>query len=490
MAQAYDAIVVGSGPNGLAAAITLARAGRSALVIEGRDTVGGGMRTAELTLPGFRHDICSAVHPLGMASPFFRSLPLEAHGLRWVQPDAPLTHPLDHGQAVVLDRSFDATAAYLGRDGAAYRRLMEPLAEYWTELLADLLGPLRAPRHPVPFARFGAGALMPAATLARAWFRGERARALFAGVSAHSIMPLQRPLTAAYGLMLGLLAHGVGWPMPAGGSQAIADALTSYLRSLGGEIQTGWWVRSLAELPPAGAYVFDITPRDLLKIAGDALPSGYRRTLRRYRYGPGVFKLDYALDGPIPWRNPAVRRGGTVHVGGALEEIVASEQDAWQGRHSQRPFVLVVQPSLFDPSRAPAGQHTAWAYCHVPNGSTVDMTAAIEGQIERFAPGFRDRILARSAVNAAQLEQYNPNYVGGDINSGVQDLFQHFTRPAVRVSPYTTPNPRLFLCSSATPPGGGVHGMCGYWAAQAALRRAPALARPPSQRSIEHRPMA
>ena len=467
----YDAVIVGSGPNGLAAAITLARAGRSVLVIEGRDTIGGGMRTAELTLTGFRHDICSAVHPLGMASPFFRSLPLEQHGLRWIQPDAPLTHPLDHGQAVVLDRSFDATAAYLGRDAAAYRRLIEPLAERWQEILGDLLGPLSVPSNPVAFARFGAGAILPAATLARAWFRGQRARALFAGLAGHSIMPLQRPLTAAYGLILGLLAHGVGWPMPAGGSQAIADALASYLRSLGGEIRTGWWVRSLDEMPAADAYLFDITPRDLLKIAGDALPAGYRRTLKRYRYGPGVFKLDYALDGPVPWLNTAVGRGGTVHVGGTLDEIAASEQDAWQGRHSQRPFVLAVQPSQFDPSRAPAGKHIFWAYCHVPNGSTVDMTAAIEGQIERFAPGFRDRILARHAMNAAQMEQYNPNYVGGDINSGVQDLFQHFTRPAVRISPYTTPNPRIFLCSSATPPGGGVHGMCGYWAAQAALKK-------------------
>ncbi len=469
MGEAYDAVIIGSGPNGLAAAITLARAGRSVLVIEGRDTIGGGMRTAELTLPGFRHDICSAVHPLGMGSPFFRDLPLEQHGLRWIQPVAPLAHPLDHGEAVVLERSFDATAAYLGRDAAAYRRLMQPLAERWQEILADLLGPLSIPSHPLSFARFGAGAILPAATLARAWFRGARARALFAGLSGHSIMPLERPLTAAYGLMLGLLAHGVGWPMPAGGSQAIADALASYLRSLGGEIRTGWWVQRLDELPPASAYLFDITPKNLLRIAGDALPPGYRRTLSRYRYGPGVFKLDYALDGPVPWRNPAVGRGGTVHVGGTLAEIAASERDAWQGRHAERPFVLVVQPSLCDPSRAPAGRHVLWAYCHVPNGSTVDMTAAIEGQIERFAPGFRDCILARHAMNAAQMEQYNPNYVGGDINSGVQDLFQHFTRPAVRLSPYTTPNPRIFLCSSATPPGGGVHGMCGYWAAHAVM---------------------
>ena len=471
MAEVYDAVIVGSGPNGLAAAITLARAGRSVLLIEGRDTVGGGMRTAELTLPGFRHDICSAVHPLGMASPFFKRLPLEQHGLRWIQPDAPLAHPLDHGEAVLLERSFDAIAAWLGRDGAAWRSLVQPLAAHWKEMSTDLLGPLRLPRHPLLYARFGAGAILPAAMLARAWFRGRRARALFAGLAAHSIMSLQRPLTAAYGLTMGLLAHAVGWPMPAGGSQSIADALASYLRALGGEIQTGWWVRSLAELPPAAATLFDITPRDLLTIAGDALPAGYRRTLGRYRYGPGVFKLDYALDGPIPWRNPAVARGGTVHVGGTLDEISASERDAWQGRHSARPFVLVIQPSLFDPSRAPVGRHTAWAYCHVPNGSTVEMTAAVEAQIERFAPGFRDRILARHAMNAAQMQQYNPNYVGGDINSGVQDLFQHFTRPAVRLSPYTTPNPRLFLCSSATPPGGGVHGMCGYWAAQAALRR-------------------
>lgn len=471
MAEVYDAVIVGSGPNGLAAAITLARAGRSVLLIEGRDTVGGGMRTAELTLPGFRHDICSAVHPLGMASPFFKRLPLEQHGLRWIQPNAPLAHPLDHGQAVLLERSFDATAAWLGRDGAAWRSLVQPLAARWEEMSTDLLGPLRLPRHPLLYARFGAGAILPAATLARAWFRGRRARALFAGLAAHSIMSLQRPLTAAYGLTMGLLAHAVGWPMPAGGSQSIADALASYLRALGGEIRTGRWVRTLAELPPAAVALFDITPRDLLTIAGDALPTGYRRTLGRYRYGPGVFKLDYALDGPIPWRNPAVARGGTVHVGGTLEEISASERDAWQGRHSARPFVLVIQPSLFDPSRAPAGRHTAWAYCHVPNGSTLEMTAAVEAQIERFAPGFRDRILARHAMNAAQMQQYNPNYVGGDINSGVQDLFQHFTRPAVRLSPYTTPNPRLFLCSSATPPGGGVHGMCGYWAAQAALRR-------------------
>lgn len=467
----YDAVVVGSGPNGLAAAITLARAGRSVLVIEGRETVGGGMRTAELTLPGFRHDICSAVHPLGMASPFFRSLPLDQHGLHWIQPDAPLAHPLDGGQAVVVERSLAATAEGLGRDGAAYRRLLGPLAERWQEILGDLLGPLRVPSHPVSFARFGAGAILPAATLARACFRSQPARAVFAGLAAHSIMPLERPLTAAYGLMLGMLAHGVGWPMPAGGSQAIADALASYLRSLGGEIATGWWVQRMDELPPARAYLLDITPKNLLRIAGDELPAGYQRTLSRYRYGPGVFKLDYALDGPIPWRNPACGRAGTVHAGGTLREIAAPERDAWQGRHAGRPLVLLVQPSLFDPSRAPAGKHVAWAYCHVPNGSAVDMTAAIEGQIERFAPGFRDLVLARSAMNAVQMEQYNPNYVGGDINSGVQDLFQHFTRPAVRLSPYTTPNPRLFLCSSATPPGGGVHGMCGYFAAQAALRR-------------------
>jgi phytoene dehydrogenase-like protein len=471
MAQAYDAVIVGSGPNGLAAAITLARAGRSVLVIESKDTAGGGMRSAELTLPGFVSDICSAVHPLGVASPFFRSLPLASYGLEWVHPAAPLAHPLDDGSAVLVERSVERTAEGLGKDARAYRLVMGSLADRWPEIVGDLLGPLRAPRHPLSFAGFGLGAILPARWLAKGAFRGERARAVFAGMASHSIMSLEKPVTSAYGLILGTLAHGVGWPVARSGSQSIAQAMVNYLIMLGGKVQTGWTVESIDELPPARAYLFDVTPRQLLRIAGQRLPPGYSRQLERYRYGPGVFKLDLAIDGPIPWQARECLRAATVHVGGTLEEIAASEHDAWGGRISERPFVLLAQQSLFDTTRAPSGKQVVWAYCHVPNGSTVDMTDAIERQIERFAPGFRDRILARNGRTATQMEQYNPNYIGGDINGGVQDLFQHFTRPAVRLVPYSTPNPSIFLCSSSTPPGGGVHGMCGFYAAQSVLAR-------------------
>lgn len=473
MTKQYDAVVVGSGPNGLAAAITLAQAGCSVLVIEGKETIGGGLRSAELTLPGFIHDPCSAVHPLGMASPFFSGLPLERFGLHWIQPDAPLAHPLGSGEvdAVLVDRSLDITAARLGVDAGRYRLLMEPLVENWEDLLGDLLGPLRVPRHPLLYARFGATAVLPATGLARSLFKADRARAVFAGLACHSILPLERPLSAAFGLTLGLLAHSVGWPIPAGGSQRVTDALVGYFQSLGGDLVTGWMVQRLDELPKASVYLFDITPRQLLQIAGKRLPSGYRRQLGRFRHGPGVFKIDLALDGPIPWADPNCALAGTVHLGGTLDEIAASERAVWRGEHPEQPFVLLAQQSLFDASRAPAGKHTVWAYCHVPNGSTVDMTGVIEAQIERFAPGFRDRILARHTRSAVELEQYNPNYIGGDINAGVQDLRQQFTRPAIRPVPYTTPDPQIYLCSSSTPPGGGVHGMCGYHAAQAALRR-------------------
>ncbi|HRX01603.1 MAG: NAD(P)/FAD-dependent oxidoreductase [Anaerolineae bacterium] len=473
MTRQYDAIVIGSGPNGLAAAITLAQAGCSVLVIEGKETIGGGLRSAELTLPGFIHDPCSAVHPLGMGSPFFRGLPLERFGLRWIQPAAPLAHPLGSGEAdaVLVERSLDATAARLGVDAGRYRLLMEPLVENWAGLLGDLLGPLSVPRHPLLYARFGATAILPATGLARSLFKAERARALFAGLASHSIMPLERPLSAAFGLTLGLLAHGVGWPIPEGGSQRVTDALVGYFQSLGGDLVTGWMVKGLNELPKASAYLFDITPRQLLQITGDRLPAGYQRQLSRFRYGPGVFKVDLALDGPIPWADSNCALAGTVHLGGTLDEIAAGERAVWRGEHPERPFVLLAQQSLFDASRAPAGKHTVWAYCHVPNGSPVDMTDRIEAQIERFAPGFREHILARHTRSAVQLEQYNPNYIGGDINAGVQDLRQQFTRPAIRPVPYTTPDPQIFLCSSSTPPGGGVHGMCGYHAAQAALRR-------------------
>jgi phytoene dehydrogenase-like protein len=466
----YDAVIVGSGPNGLAAGITLARADKSVLVLESKPTIGGGTRTAQLTMPGFAHDVCSALHPLGVASPFFRDLPLAQYGLEWIYPPASLAHPLDDGTAVLVEGSIEQTAANLGPDAGAYRRLMEPLVDGWQGLLDDVLGPLRFPSHALLMARFGLTALLPAATLARAVFRGERARAVFAGMAAHAMLPLTSPATAAIGLILGMLSHAIGWPMARGGSQRIADALGAHLESLGGEFHTGSPVHSTRDLPQARATLFDTSPRALVGISGDRLPAGYRDALLRFRYGPGVFKLDYALDGPIPWRAEECLRAGTVHLGGTLEEITESEAAVWQGEHPERPYVILAQQSLFDATRAPEGKHTAWAYCHVPHSSTEDMTGRVEAQIERFAPGFRDRILALSTMDASQMEAYNPNYVGGDINAGVQDLRQFFTRPVVRVNPYTTPVRGLYLCSSSTPPGGGVHGMCGTHAARAAMR--------------------
>jgi phytoene dehydrogenase-like protein len=466
-----DAVVIGSGPNGLAAAITLARQGLSVLVLEARDTIGGGTRSAELTLPGFVHDICSAVHPLGVASPLFRELPLEEHGLDWVHPLAPLAHPLDGGTALVLERPVEATGEGLGPDAGAYRKLMAPLVADWKGLAEDILGPLSIPpRNPLVLVRFGLHAIRSARGLVEHRFQGAHARALFAGMAAHSMLPLEERPSAAFGLLLGIMGHAVGWPVARGGSQRIADALAAYLHSLGGEIVTDTLVESVDELPAARLVLCDVGPRQLLYMAGHHLPARYRRKLERYRYGPGVFKLDLAIDGPIPWQAEACTRVGTVHLGGTLEEIAIAERAVWRGEHPEKPFVLLAQPSLFDPTRSPEGKHTAWAYCHVPPGSAVDMTERIEAQVERFAPGFRDRILARSTRNAVEMESYNPNYVGGDINGGVQDLWQHFTRPAFRLVPYSTPIKGLYLCSSCTPPGGGVHGMCGYFAARAALR--------------------
>lgn len=466
----YDAVVVGAGPNGLAAAITLARAGKRVLVLEAGATIGGGMRSAALTLPGFVHDVCSAIHPLAVGSPFFRSVPLQNYGLEWIYPPAAVAHPFDGGHAALIERSLFATGETLGEDGDAYRKLMGPLAASWLKLSQDLLGPLRVPRYPWTTLRFDLGAFLPAALLARLVFRGERARGLFGGLAAHAIQPLEHILTSGFGMMLGMLAHSVGWPLPRGGSQQIADALAAYLVDLGGEIVTGVQVRSLQQLPRTRVVLFDLTPRQLLEIAGNSFPSSYRRQLERFRYGPGVFKVDYALDGAIPWTAPECARAGTVHVGGPLHEIEASERSAWRGHHATRPFVLVAQQSLFDATRAPSGKHTAWAYCHVPHGSTVDMTARVEAQIERFAPGFGSRILAKHVMGPTEMERYNANYVGGDINGGVQDILQFYTRPAIRRVPYSTPSPHLFICSSSTPPGGGVHGMCGYFAARAALR--------------------
>jgi phytoene dehydrogenase-like protein len=466
------AFVVGAGPNGLAAAIVLARAGRRVVVLEGEETAGGGCRSAELTLPGFVHDVCSTVHALAIASPFLRDLRLQRHGLELAHPETPLAHPFDDGTAVVLERSVEETARGLGPDGDAWRRLFEPLVRHWEGLFDDLLAPLRPPRHPLLMARFGLSGVRSCRGLARSRFEGERARALLAGCCAHSMLSLRAPVSAAFGIVLALSAHAVGWPVARGGSQRLTDALLAELRSLGGTVETGRRVESLDELPTgADPVLLDVTPRQLLRIAGERLPDGYRRRLSRYRYGPGIFKLDWALDGPIPWTAPEAARAGTVHLGGTLDEIIASEQAATRGEHHERPYVLLVQPSLFDPTRAPEGKHTAWAYCHVPSGATRDVTDAIESQVERFAPGFRDLIAARSAMDSVEVERRNPNYVGGDINGGVQDLRQLFTRPVARPVPYSTPVPGLFICSSSTPPGGAVHGMCGYWAARAALRR-------------------
>ena len=466
----YDAVVVGAGPNGLSAAVELARNGRRVAVLEAGERVGGGTRSDEATLPSFVHDLGSAIHPLGYASPFFGSLPLEEHGLEWIHPPAPLAHPLDDGTAAVLERSTEATGATLGRDAGAYRKLMDPLTEDARRIQTTLSGSRSLPRHPLALAAAGLRSLGSARGFAEDVFEGERARALFAGNAAHSFLALEKRPSALFGLVLGTLGHAFGWPLPKGGSQSIADALASYLLSLGGEVFTGVRVRSVDEVPETRAVLFDVTPRQLLDIAGEHFTEGYRGALKRYRYGPGVFKLDIALDGPIPWAAGECLRAGTVHLGGTLEEISAGEAAVGRGEHPERPFVLLAQQSLFDPTRAPEGKHTVWAYCHVPNGSEVDMTARIEAQIERFAPGFGDRVLARSAWGPADLERWNANLIGGDINGGFMNVRQLFARPMIRPNPYSTSASGLYLCSSSTPPGGAVHGLCGFMAARSALR--------------------
>jgi phytoene dehydrogenase-like protein len=464
----YDAVVIGSGPNGLAAAITLAQDGRSVVVYEAEPTVGGGARSAELTLPGFVHDLCAAVFPLAIGSPFFRSLPLSEHGLEWIQPDAPLAHPFEDGTVAILERSVRATAAYLGSDEDAYIRLMEPLVSHWNGLERDLLGPLRLPRHPLLLARFGALALRPARGFAEKRFSDARARAFFGGLAAHAMLPLEKYATAAFGLVLGITGHALGWPVPRGGAQRMAQALASYLRSLGGDIVLNRPISSLNELPRSRAILCDLTPRQVVALAEKRLPNGFKRKLQRYRYGMGAFKVDWALAGPVPWSAPACARAATVHLGGTLEEIAASERAAGRGEISERPFVLLAQPSLFDRTRAPDGKHTLWGYCHVPNGSTENMLAKIEDQVERFAPGFRDLVLGRNLLPPAALEKHNANLVGGDINGGAADLAQLLLRPTARL--YGTPVKGLYICSSSTPPGGGVHGLCGYFAARQAVR--------------------
>lgn len=466
-----QAIVVGTGPNGLAAAVTLAGAGLSVTAYEANQTIGGGSRSAELTRPGFIHDICSAVHPMGCASPYFRSLPLSSYGLQWIHPLSPLAHPLDDGSAVMLERSMLDTARGLGRDAGSYYRLMRPFLQRRTELLPMLLRPpLRMPRHPLLLARFGIPALLPAAWLASLYFGQPRSRALFGGIAAHSMLPLGSFLSASFGLVLGMTAHAVGWPVSRGGSQKIADALAAHLRSLGGRIITGKRIESIDGFPAGQPLLLDVTPRQLLGIAGHRLPPRYRNRMRQYRYGPGIFKLDYALDGPVPWTARECLRAATVHLGGEISEIIHSEDAVARGEIPDRPFIIAVQPSLFDSTRAPEGRHTLWAYCHVPNGSAADMTARIEAQIERFAPGFADRILARHSMGPSAMEAHNANYVGGDINGGIFDIRQFLARPAFQMNPYRTPVRGLYLCSASTPPGGGVHGMCGYHAAISALR--------------------
>ena len=472
--NAPEAVVVGSGPNGLAAAITIARAGHPVVLLERLDTIGGGVRSAERTLPGFVHDVCSAIHPFGRISPFFAGLDLARHGLDWVEPPYSLAHPLDDGTAVLVERDVDATASQLGEDADAYRSTFGPLARSWRDLQADILAPFHVPLWPpraIRLARFGWPAIQSATRLGRR-FDGERARALVAGAAAHSILSLTEPVSAAAALVMLGSAHADGWPFPRGGSGRLAEALAAELQSHGGRIETGRPVERMNDLPPHRVALFDTSPQALVEITGDRLASGYRRRLEGFRHGPGVFKVDIAIDGPIPWRADGVERAGTVHLGGTLEEIARAEAAVVAGRHPDRPFGLMAQQSLFDTTRAPAGQHTVWAYCHVPNGSREDQTEPILAQVERFAPGFRDRILAVSALSPADLEAYNPNDVGGDIAGGRFDLGQLFTRPSLRVfDPYATPDPSIFLCSASTPPGGGVHGMAGWHAARSALGR-------------------
>jgi phytoene dehydrogenase-like protein len=467
-----DVVIIGAGPNGLAAAIELARAGKSVSIYEAKETIGGGTRTQELTLPGFYHDVCSAIHPLGLGSPFFKSIPLESFGVSWIHPEISLAHPFDDGSAAIIQKSLDATMAHLDKDDAkAYSRLMKPFAERWDDLAEDILGPFPLPpKHPFLLARFGLPALLSAEGLAKTIFRSPKTQALFAGIAGHSCVSLDQVMTASFGMVLGILCHAVGWPIPKGGSQSIANAMGKYFEPLGGEIFTSHPIERLEQLPSSRVILFDLTPRQVLKIAGEEFSPSYRKELERYRYGPGVFKMDFALSEAIPWTAEECRRAGTLHLGASLEEIKRSEKLIWQNKHSEQPLVLVAQQSLFDSSRAPEGKHTGWAYCHVPHGSDVDMSEAILRQIERFAPDFRDTILASSNMNAVEMSLYNPNYVGGDINGGVQDIWQMFTRPVFRLLPYQTTKSTLYFCSSSTPPGGGVHGMSGYHAAKRVLR--------------------
>jgi phytoene dehydrogenase-like protein len=468
--QTYDAVIIGSGPNGLAAAIRLALEGLSVKVVEAADTIGGGMRSSELMEPGVHHDICSAIHPMGVSSPFFKKLPLNQYGLRWIHPEYAAAHPLDDEPAAILTDDFFETAFLHNEDEETYKKLIAPLLEDWDGLARDFLAPLRLPDHPLRLASFGLKALQPA-SLFRRRFKTRRARALFGGMAAHSLLPLNSWSTSALGLVFYAAAHRGGWPLAKGGSQSIADALAGYLKSLGGEIETGTKVTHLSQLPSSKTVLFDITPKQILSIASDYLPGAYKNQLKKFRYGNGVFKLDYILKEPVPWKDPACAKAGTVHLGGNFEEIASSEKLMDEGGHPENPFVLVAQQSLFDDTRTPDDRHTLWAYCHVPNGSRKDMTQAIENQLERFAPGFRDVVEQRHSMNTHDFQTYNANYIGGDINGGRQDLSQLFSRPVSFWNPYSIPSDGLYICSSSTPPGGGVHGMCGYHAATSVLKK-------------------
>jgi phytoene dehydrogenase-like protein len=466
----YDAIVIGAGPNGLAAAVHIAEKGHRVLILEAQADIGGGTRTKELTLPGFLHDVCSTTHPLGAGSPYLKTLPLKSYGLEFVHPGSPLAHPLDGGRAVVMDRNIHTTAHQLGKDADAYVRLIGPFVDRWDDLTHHVMKPPRIPRNPLLMARFAKSALRSAESVAKA-FKHEEARALFAGHAAHSFLKLDEPLSAAFGITIGASAHAVGWPFASGGSRMITDALAAHLKTLNGEIRTNEPVTNLDDLPPARVVLFDTAPKAMAQIAGEHLPSAFRDRLETFKHAPGVFKLDLALDAPIPWTNEQVHKAGTVHLGGTFEEIADAEAKAVNGEHSEKPFVLVAQASLFDETRAPKGKHTVWAYAHVPNGSDRDMTDEILGQIERFAPGASKRIIGSAAMTAKDLEAYNPNYVGGDIVGGMHDAARIIGGAGHSVNPYATPNPRLYLCSASTPPGAGIHGMCGFNAAEQTLKR-------------------
>lgn len=465
----YDAIIVGSGPNGFAAAITLQQKGLSTLIVEGADTIGGGMRTKELTLPGFKHDVCSAIHPMAMASPFMRSLPLQEYGLEFTQATYPVAHPLDNGDTGLLYHSLEETATDLGIDAQTYKKLVLPVVERWENLATDTMGPLRFPQHPLDLAAFGLKALKPATWTASS-FKTQKAKALWGGVAAHGIQPLSNWATSAIGLVLMAVGHRYGWSIPIGGSQSIANALYQYYISCGGEVQTGVWIDDITRLPEHKILVLNMSPRQILQLRGTGFTDRYRHSLDRYRQGMGVFKIDWALSDPTPFRDSRCQQAATVHIGNTFEEIAEYEKNTHTGRIKETPFVLFAQPSLFDPTRAPKGQHTGWAYCHVPHGSTADFSAYIEDQVERFAPGFRDTILARSTMNTQEMEAYNPNYVGGDINGGIMDIYQLYTRPSFSLTPYRTSNRNVYIASSSTPPGGGVHGMCGFHAARFVLK--------------------